>query len=120
MLSNSSSCPQPPQSISQSTLTRAKCTPIIHCTPLHSSSHLVLSTDHLDNINNPWANTNWLPTIANQDSICPHLSVWAGTNTQWASGHPPICDGAKTHHRFPSNPDPVSPYSNYFPLLDFL
>src|SRR5882724_2058706 len=58
-------------------------------------SCLILSTDSLDNPNNPWPNTDQSPSITNwgtQASI-PTIALWASTNTQWASGHPPPSTG---------------------------
>jgi len=108
-----------PQSTSQSTPMKPEPTPTVQCNTLHSPSHLVLSTDSSDNPDNPRMNTNWLPSIANWGTWASiSTSVfWASTSTQWASGHPPHPWWGQNPPLVSINPDPVSPYSNYFTLF---
>ena len=84
-----------PQSTSQSTLMKPELIPTVHCNPLHPSSHLILSMDIPDNLDNPGLNTDQPPSVADQgtrESI-PALVFWASTNIQWACGHPPLPTG---------------------------
>src|SRR5882724_3820201 len=82
--------------------------------PLHPLKKSHLATDNLDNSNNPKATligSHQLlisalghPSPLQCSGLVPALDGLLGIH--------PICDGAKTHHRFPSNPNPLSPYSN--------
>jgi len=103
----------------KSTLMKTRTMPTVHCDSSCSPSHLILSMDSLDNPNNPGLTTNQLPSIMDQDT-------WASIPIQCSGlvpaldGHPgihPACDDTKTHLQFPSNPDPVSSYSNYSTLF---
>src|SRR5882724_10219339 len=100
--------------LTQSTPMKPELTPTVRYNPPHPSSCLVFSTDSSDNPNNPGPNTNQLPSITDWGTWAsiPTLVFGASTNTQWVSRHlgiHPAHDWAEAHHRFPSNPDPVSP-----------
>src|SRR5882724_13384859 len=68
-----------PQFTSQSTLMKPEPMPTVHCDPLHSSSHLILSMDNLDKPDNPGPNTDHLPSITNQgtQASIPTSMFWA-------------------------------------------
>src|SRR5882724_9791816 len=85
----------------------------------HSPSHLVLSMDSSDNPDNPGLNPDQFPSITDQAFRHPSPLQCSGLLPA-LDGHPgghPTHDGAKTCPQFPSNPDPASPYSNYFMLF---
>ena len=76
--------PMTPHSTSQSTPMKPKSMPTVHSDSLHSSSHLILSMDSLDNPDNPR-----LITDQGTRASIPASVFWASTNTRWASGHTP-------------------------------
>src|SRR5882724_1479818 len=91
--------------------------PTVLCNPSHSSSHLILSTDSLDNPDNPRPNTHWSPSIADWGTWAsiPAILFGASTNTVGIQTSTPVYwthDWAKAQQQFPLDPNPVSLYSN--------